>query len=153
VDETVSHPEYIDSSDMPSFPSHVHPAVSPAHNAALTKSKNLLDLDVDMGRLAEEVLPKMRALHDGSDQRVHGAVDVAGGKKTIRYYGGLAASPPLIRSIYKVPGGTSAASMAGSLRSHRSCRRADVRPAMATPVIKGEEEHAASKPRKAASAR
>jgi hypothetical protein len=38
---------------------HIHPVVSPAHNAPNTKAKNLLALDVGMGRLAEEVLPKL----------------------------------------------------------------------------------------------
>ena len=59
ADETVSHSKYVDSSDMPLFPCHVHPTVSPAHNAPLAKAKNLLDLDVGLRRLAEEVLPKL----------------------------------------------------------------------------------------------
>ena len=59
ADETVLHFEYIDSTDMSLFSCHIHPAVSPAHNAARTEAKNLLDFDVGMGRLPEEVLPKL----------------------------------------------------------------------------------------------
>jgi hypothetical protein len=43
---------------MPFLPFYVHPAVSPAHNAPLTKAKNLLNMNVGLRRLAEEVLPK-----------------------------------------------------------------------------------------------
>ena len=43
---------------MSHFSRHIYPVVSPVHNAPKTKAKNLLDLDVGMGRLAEEVLPK-----------------------------------------------------------------------------------------------
>jgi hypothetical protein len=59
ADGTVPYLEYIDSSDMSLFSCHIHPVVSPAHNAPKTKAKYLLDLDVGMGRLAEEVLPKL----------------------------------------------------------------------------------------------
>ena len=44
---------------MSLFPCHIYPVVSPAHNAPHTKAKNLLDFDVCLGRLAEEVLPKL----------------------------------------------------------------------------------------------
>jgi hypothetical protein len=44
---------------MSFFLCYIYPVVSPAHNAPLTKAKNLLDLDVGMGRRAEEVLPKL----------------------------------------------------------------------------------------------
>jgi hypothetical protein len=57
VNGTVFHPKYIDSSDMLLFPSCVHPAETPTQNAPLTEAENLLDLDMGMGRLAEEVLP------------------------------------------------------------------------------------------------
>jgi hypothetical protein len=56
---------------MSLFSCHIYPVVSPAHNAPNTQAKNLLDFDVGMGRLAEEVLPK---LSDYFLPRVHSAV-------------------------------------------------------------------------------
>jgi hypothetical protein len=58
-DETVLHLEDIDASDMSFFPCRVHPFISPAHNTAITKAKNLLDFDVGLGRLVEEALPEL----------------------------------------------------------------------------------------------
>jgi hypothetical protein len=56
---------------MSLFAGIIHPVVSPAHNAPKTKAKNLLDFEVGLGRLAEEVLPK---LSDCLPARVHRAV-------------------------------------------------------------------------------
>jgi hypothetical protein len=56
---------------MTFLPCLIHPIVSPSHNAPIAKAKNFLDLDVGLGRRAEEVLPKLR---DGWLPRVHRAV-------------------------------------------------------------------------------
>ena len=58
-DETIPHLEDIDSSDVSLFSFHIYPVVFPAHNAAIPQAENLLDLNVRVGRLAEEVLPKL----------------------------------------------------------------------------------------------
>jgi len=42
---------------MPCVICLIHPGIAPAHDAALAQAKNLFDLDVRLGRLAEEVLP------------------------------------------------------------------------------------------------
>jgi hypothetical protein len=59
ADDAFLHLKYIDSADMSLFSCRIHPDVSPAHDTPNTKAENLLDLNVSMGRLAEEVLPKL----------------------------------------------------------------------------------------------
>ena len=58
ADKTVRYPEYIDPSDMPSFAVHIHPSVCPTHNTPLTQPKDLLDLNMGLGRRVEKILPK-----------------------------------------------------------------------------------------------
>jgi hypothetical protein len=58
ANQTTLHLVYIGSSHMSLVTCHIHPVISPAHNAPKTNTKNFLDFDVGMGRLAEEVLPK-----------------------------------------------------------------------------------------------
>ena len=71
MDKTILHLEYIDAADMTPFPCYIHPVISPAHYAAHTQAKNLLDFDVSLGRLAEEVLPE---LGHGFFPRVNNAI-------------------------------------------------------------------------------
>ena len=71
ADDTVLHSKYIDATHVPRISSLIHPFISPAHNAADTQAKNLLDLDVGLGRLGEEILPK---LSYGLLARVHRAI-------------------------------------------------------------------------------
>jgi hypothetical protein len=71
ADDTVLHPKYIDATHVPRISGLIHPVVPPAHNAADTQAKNLLDLDMGLGRLGEKILPK---LSYGFLPRVHGAV-------------------------------------------------------------------------------
>src|SRR5262245_43002081 len=56
---------------MPLAPGSIYPVVSPAHDAPRTKAKDLLDLDMSMGRIAEEILPELR---DSFLSRVHRTV-------------------------------------------------------------------------------
>src|SRR4029078_34016 len=50
-DETCLHLEDIDTAYVPFLPCSIDPAVFPAHNAALSKAKDLLDIDMSLWRL------------------------------------------------------------------------------------------------------
>lgn len=59
MEQTALHLEEIDATHMAWVTRRIDPVIAPAQNAAVAKAKDLLGVDMGLGRGAEEVVPKL----------------------------------------------------------------------------------------------